>query len=404
MKKLLFILVAVAPSLAMAQAFSTGFLGNKQHGMGNAGAGLALDATSNPAATSRFSQNSISVGAAAATSSIAYLDSSNYSLNKTNNGVGTPFYVGVVYGVNDSTSKLYKFKFLLGITTPYGANLKWEDDWTGRNVVLKKQLSSIVITPGISYKLNDKFSFAVGVGYAYSRLKVENGIPVSPDAKVNLDFKQRGWGVGAGVFYQATEDLSFGLGYVSRVNNKSYKGTAEFTVPSSLKPLFADGSVSTSAYTPDVFTLGTGYKITDKFVVAFDVNYSLWHTFDSTIFVFDTKTAAVQDSRSPNLYKDVYALRLGVQYAVTDKIKVRAGTSYEPTPVPSDLVKPDGPDGDRINITGGFSYNINDKISIDASYRFVNPKMREAVNNEDMMKGVYKSYGHVAGLSVNYLF
>jgi long-chain fatty acid transport protein len=408
MKKLLLMLVALSPSLVKAQAFSSGFFGNKQHGMGNAGLGLALDPASNPAASFFFKDgktNAIAAGAAVAKSSIAYLDSTNFSQNKTNNPIGTPFYLYAVWGVNDSTgSMLSRFKFLLTVTTPYGASVNWADDWTGRNVVLKKSVRSVLVTPGVAYKISDKLSVAAGVGFASSRLKVENGIPVSSDAKVNLDFKQRGIGFGGSIFYKASDELSFALVYVSQVNNKSYEGTATFNVPSSLSPLFPNGSVSTGSSTPNIISFGTGYRPTDKLTFAFDVNYQRWSCFDTTVFDFAVNTSALADSKTPNVYKDVVSLRFGAQYEVMDGLFLRAGTSFEPTPVPEKYVHPDAPDSDRINLTCGIGYRIGENFMVDASYRFVNPKKRIAQNDFHQMYGVYKTYGHVIGLGVSYIF
>lgn len=409
MKKILFLLVSLSPLLIKAQAFSTGYFGEKNNGMGGTGTGLALDAFgSNPGSISFINGNSIGIGGATAVTNTAYLDANNNSLSRTKNGVGTPFHAAYVFGIKDSSasSLLSRFKFAIGAATPYGGQSRWEKDWTGKYSIVDKNLKSLAIAPVVSFKINQQLSFGAAFAYSQSTLHIENAIPVDPDANVVMDFKLRGFGFGGGVFYTPTEKLSLGLSYISQVNNKSFSGKATFTVPSSLSDQFPTGDVSTKSSVPQIISIGAGYKVNDKLILAFDVNYSFWNCFDSTIFVFKNvdSNSAISTIRIPNLYKNTISIRMGAQYKITDKIYSRAGLSYEQTPVPSDYVYPETPDADRINITAGGSYIINKHFTIDLSYRFINLMKRKSTNLHSNMTGTYKTYGHVTGVSVIYNF
>jgi long-chain fatty acid transport protein len=409
MKKLLFLMISASPVLVKAQAFSTGYISEKQNAMGGAGSALSLDAASgtlNPANMSFLNGNSVSVGAGAAISNSAYLDANNNSLSKSKNDVGTPFHIHAVYGVKDSSSVLGKFKFGLGITTPYGGDSQWKKDWTGKNSIIDKNLVSIAISPAVSYKITDKFSFGATFVASISTLHVENAISVSPDANVVMDFKSKGFGYGFGLRYNVNEKLSVSAGYLSQVNNKSYNGTAKFNVPSSLASQFPSGDATTKSSVPAGISVGGGYKLNDKLTLALDVNYGIWKCFDSTIFIYKaaTSTSAVSSVHIPNKYKNAVSIRAGAQYKITDMFTARAGVSYEQTPVPSDYLFPETPDADRINLTAGLGYKINDMFSVDVSYRFVNVMKRTATNVYSNMSGTYKTYAHVTGLTLNYNF
>jgi long-chain fatty acid transport protein len=409
MKKLLVLSLLASPVLVKAQAFSTGYAGEKQNGMGGAGSALPLDASSsgsNPGAMSFVNGNSITVGGAAAISNTTYLDANNGSLAHSKNAVGTPFHAFFVYGVKDSSSLLGKFKFGIGVSTPFGGDSHWQSDWTGKYSIIDKNLKSVVIAPGVSFKITSKLSIGAALGYSESTLHVENGVPVSQTANVVMDFKSRGVGFGGGIYYKASEKLSFALGYVSQVNNKSYKGTATFTVPSLLNSQFPTGPATTKSSIPAAVAFGTGYRVNDKLTLAFDITYGFWKCFDSTIFVYTaaTPTSALSSTRLPNKYKNAVSVRLGAQYKIMDKCTARAGISYEQTPVPTDYVYPETPDADRINLTCGASYVINKKFSLDFSYRFVDVVKRTSTNVYSKMSGTYKTYAHVTGLSLNYNF
>jgi long-chain fatty acid transport protein len=409
MKKLLVLSLLASPVLVKAQAFSTGYVGEKQNGMGGAGSALPLDASSagiNPGSMSFVNGNSITIGGAAAISNTTYLDANNGSLAHSKNAVGTPFHAYFVYGIKDSASLLGKFKFGIGISTPFGGDSHWENNWTGKYSIVDKNLKSVAIAPAVSYKINSKLGVGLALGYSESTLHVENAVPVSQTANVVMDFKSRGMGFGGGIYYKPTEKLSLALGYLSQVNNKSYKGTATFTVPSLLTSTFPSGSATTKSSVPAGLSLGAGYKVNDKLTLALDVNYGFWKCFDSTIFIYTSAkpSSALSSTRLPNKYKNAVSVRLGAQYKIMDKCTARAGISYEQTPVPSDYVYPETPDADRINLTCGASYVINKKISLDFSYRFVDVVKRTSTNVYSKMSGTYKTYAHVTGLSLNYNF
>lgn len=410
MKKLLFLLlIIISPRLAQAQAFSTGYVGDKQNAMGGVGVGAALDAASmflNPASMSFIKGNSASIGAAAAITNTAYLDANNNSLTPSSNPIGTPLHANVIYGIKDTTAFLSKFKFGIGVNTPYGGNIKYPSDWTGNQVITVKNLSTVVITPTVSYKLNNQLSFGASFIYSLNFLHVENAISVSSTSTAVLDFSSRGYGFNAGVYYKPIPKLSIGLGYASQVNNTQYKGTAVFNVPSSLASQFPSGPATFKSSVPQIISLGAGYDVSDKLLLAVDVNYSLWNCFKSTNFYYTnaTSTSAVQSTILPNNYVNTVSVRVGAQYKVTDMLIARAGVSYEQTPVPSGYVYPDVPDADRMNYTLGVSYHITKEFSVDASYRFVDVMKRTTTNVITNMSGTYQTYGNVAGLTLNYNF
>ena len=411
MKKLLFfLLIIISPRLAKAQAFATGYVGDKQNAMGGAGTGLALDAASmslNPATISFLQENSVSLGGAAAVTNTAYLDANNYSLSRTSNPIGTPFHAQAVYGVKDSLSALYKFKFGLGITTPYGGNIKYASDWTGNNAIISKNLASIAFAPTASYKITDQLSFGASFVYSMSTLKVESAVAsASIGSTSELNFTQRGFGFGAGIYYKPIPKLSIGLGYLSQVNSKSFKGTAKFNVPSSIASQFPTGKATFNSSVPQGISLGAGYEISDKLLLALDVTYSMWSCFKTTTFTYTdaTDASAVKSTVLPNNYKDVFTVGIGGQYKIIDKLVARAGVSYNQTPVPKDYVYPDVPDADRLNLSAGVSYSITQKFSVDVSYKFTDIMKRKSTNVSTNMTGTYQTYAHMTGLTLNYNF
>jgi long-chain fatty acid transport protein len=56
---------------------------------------------------------------------------------------------------------------------------------------------------------------------------------------------------------------------------------------------------------------------------------------------------------TPEKWHDAWAFRFGVNYAITEGIKLRAGYIYDMTPVPNDTFDPQVPDANRHIFTVG---------------------------------------------------
>jgi long-chain fatty acid transport protein len=109
-----------------ASGYQVALQGQKQIAMGHIGTALALDASSlffNPGAMSHLRQNGVTIGGNGIFSGVAYrgTGTSTYTA-RTENPTGTPFFAYGVWGPSQS-----KFKFGIGVYTPYGSTVKWEE-------------------------------------------------------------------------------------------------------------------------------------------------------------------------------------------------------------------------------------------------------------------------------------
>jgi long-chain fatty acid transport protein len=206
------------------------------------------------------------------------------------------------------------------------------------------------------------------------------------------------------VYYKPSDKLSFGISYRSEVKMKLNNGTATFNVPPSLATSFPSGNFSASIPLPQVLTVGVGVKPTEKLLLTFDVNFVGWSSYKSLAFDYEQNTSSLKDTDSPRNYKNTYALRLGGQYTLNEKFRVRAGINYEKTPIKNGYVTPEVPDADRLNFTGGIGYKPIDRLAIDASFSYINFMKRTDTNIETNLSGTYKTRILVPGISLTYNF
>lgn len=405
-KHLLFIGLLFMAQEIEAQGFQVNFQGQKQQGMGGAGNALPVDAASvffNPGSVSFLNENSVNIGFTPTFANTLFEDANSTSIGCTNSPMGTPFSAYAVYRKKEES----KFFFGLGIYTPFGSTIQYEDGWTGRFALTKLQLKSIFIQPTLSYKLNDKIGIGAGFVYSIGNVNLQKDIPVQ-DADGNyghaeLDGKASGFGYNVGLFVQATEKLNIGLSYRSQVNMEVAEGTATFTVPSSLSSNFPSGTFSSALPLPQVATLGLAYKLNDKLAFALDVNYVGWKAYDTLAFDYAQNTASLIDTKSARNYKNTLAFRLGANYTVTEKFDTRLGIAYGLTPVQNGYVTPETPDANRINYTAGLGYKIGEHFQLDASVFFTHLK-RTDTNLETNLSGTYTTNVIAPGLAIIYKF
>ena len=405
-KLLLLGTVFLVTNSLFSQGFQVNFQGQKQQGMGGAGNALPLDAASvffNPGSVAFLKENSVNIAFTPTFANTLFEDANTTSIGRTNSPMGTPFSAYAVYRKNENS----KFFYGLGIYTPFGSTIQYEDGWTGRFALTKLQLKSIFFQPTISYKLNNKIGLGAGFVYSTGNVNLQKDIPVQ-DANgtyghAELNGKASGFGYNVGLFVQATEKLNLGVSYRSQVNMAVEEGTATFTVPSSLATNFPNGTFSSALPLPQVATLGLAYKLNEKWAFALDVNYVGWKAYDTLSFDYAQNTTSLVDTKSARNYKNTFAFRFGTNYSISTNWDARIGLAYGITPVQSGYVTPETPDANRVNYTAGLGYKMGEHFQLDASIFFTHLK-RTDTNLETNLSGTFTTNVIAPGLAIIYKF
>ena len=408
---------------AFAGGYQVALQGQRQIGMGHTGTALAYDASSiffNPGALVFTKTNNVMLGGSLIRSRIAFVAQqetnapSNYETT-TNSPLGTPFTLYASYGM----ASMPKLKFGLGVYTPYGSSVSWEDTWKGYSILQSLKLSSVFIQPTVSFKILDELSLGAGFVYALGGVDLQKGIGAIANtsggyASAQLKGSANGMGYNVGLHFQGKDGFSLGLSYRSQVDMKVKGGDATFNVPSSVVGLGtfpANGTTFDATLPlPAVANFGIGYQANDKWTFAFDVNYTFWSAYKELKFEYAAPVNGSTSTVSPRQYINVPTVRIGAEYMATAALAVRAGYYFDKSPVLEGYMTPETPDANRNGYTLGLGYKINDKFSADASVLFIDGTQRtqsqESVNAAgtkfDVMPGTYKLNAFCPGLSVSY--
>lgn len=296
----------------------------------------------------------------------------------------------------------------LGIYTPFGNGLKWDDDWSGRYLIQEIKLQSIFFQPTIAYRFNDYVSLGAGFVYAIGNMHLRKAIPIQDqrgrDATGELKGDGSGVGFNVGLHIRPTENIQLGITYRSQVNMKVKRGYASFSVPSSLNTEFPYTAFNTELPLPQVVSLGGGFKVSERTTLQVDLNFVGWAAYDTLSFDYNDNTTLLQDSHSPRRYKNTIALRAGVHYMFSDKVAGMLGAAWDPSPVKEGYVSPELPDANRGVFTGGVSYKPAERLTLLGTVEFVSAVKRTGSFTIESFEGKYQTNAFTSGIGLTYDF
>lgn len=408
MKKIVVTTALLAGILAQAGGFRVALQGVKQLAMAHTSA-HAEDASVgffNPAGIS-FIPNKLSVAAGGfgINADISYQNPSTLESYSTENPMGTPIYAAVAYKIVDEVSVGFSF------ATPFGSTVEWPTDWAGREIVQKIELKAFYFQPMVSFKLAPWVS--LGGSFIYAKGSVDWTKTVSQlGGTLNIkDDQATGKGFGLGFYFKPSEKLDVSIAYRSPVDMKADEGVASFNVSSSLYPLLgldANGQDKFKAILPlvDEYTLGVTYKITPKWQISGDFNYSGWDRYQQLTLDFENAPVGNQPDDptklvSPKNFRSTQSWRVGTQYMVTDNFAARLGYYYDESPYSDENFIPETPSFNANVITGGIGYKWKGLgIDLSGAYNFQTPR---TVNNSYLdFYGQAKAKAYYFGLGLSY--
>ncbi len=395
--------------LSSLSSFGAGYQinleGLRQVAMGGTGTAWPWDASTifyNPGGLARLKNIQLYVGASVIMPSTGYSNgavtatSVKQTFTPVNFYVGGPIREGSPWAVG------------LGVYTPYGTGLQWDNNWIGRYMVRSSQLSCFFVQPTVSYRVGQFLSVGAGFVYANGTLDMTQALPVQNILGSDADSKLHGAGSGVGfnlgVQMKFSDELQMGLTYRSQVNLNIDGGSAHFNVPSSLVSSFPNTSFGTTLPLPQVASFGIGIRPTEFLTIQFDLNYTGWNSLDTLAVNFSQHTSALKDLHAPRMYRNTLTPRLGMCFKICKELSLMGGAAYDPTPVTDGFVSPDLPDADRIVLTCGAAIKPLPRFTILAAFEGTTSVKRNGMYNYGNFAGTYQTTAATPGLAVYYNF
>ena len=421
---LIIVIMTFFQLFASAAGYQVLLPGNRATAMGNLGVGLRPDASSiylNPGAMSLMKNNEVMLGFNLISSNAAFYDSqkenSNYQV-ASDNPIGTPFHVYVVWGPKES-----KWKFGLGAYTPFGSGVKWGTEWQGRFLLDEISLQAIYTQATASYAILDNLSIGAGFVAMFGSVNLKRVLDVTsdePPTTVELDGSaDMAYGYNVGIYWAVSDQWQIGASYRSQIDAVLSSGDVSYeNVPSSLASLLTPNKFSATLPLPSSANLGLNWTPDENWEVGIEANYIGWSAYKSLDIDFVDENIAIQDTQSPRNYEDSWVFHLGGQYMM-DSWQFRAGAYYDISPVQLGYMTPETPDSNRIALTAGIGYTVGDFLQFDLSFLYIASEQREQTTEESQAAGTYPSANndtyavepgtyklraYIPGLSISYRF
>ena len=259
-----------------------------------------------------------------------------------------------------------RFWLGLGITAPFGLKLAYDDDFFGRYDSLHTDLKTYNVQPSAAYKLTDALSIGGGVDIQYAKVTLTNALPnlspVATDglARVKGDALSVGWN--AGLFY-TSGDTNWGIHYRSGMKHR-IEGSS--TLSGLLGPLAGFNGTSDASSPlnlPDIVTVSMMHRLTPRARAMLTARWYNWSVFEQIAITSGTGTSVKELH-----YRDSFSVSAGGEYDVSPAVTLRAGTMFDRTPTNPQYLTTRVPDGDRVWLSGGATWNMSDKLAVNLSY------------------------------------
>lgn len=373
-----------APTAARAQGLYLPGNGAVQGGMAGVSTAAPLDAIGavywNPAAIGRLGRNEVSIGGAFiypdvhVSSSVPTPLTGGVASGQTRSDSGFPLAssLGVVYGEDGSP-----LTYGLGILALGGGGVNFPGDPgnpilspTGPlgKTVLGPIYSSIQLyqlNPTVSYRVTDRLVVGAGPTVDITLPSFDPAFFAAPDrdASGRLVFPtathaRPDWGGGfrVGAVYAVTDTFDVGFGYTSPQWLEAWKFYAR--TPDGLPR-----TLTLQAQLPAIYSWGVAWRGIDRLTLAADLRYFDYKSTD----LFGT---AVRDGGLG--WGSVFAVALGGNYQVTDRVAVRAGYQYNTNPLAgtSTLFNIQAPAILQHTITVGTTVGLTDAVAMSLGYAY----------------------------------
>ncbi|WP_440682648.1 OmpP1/FadL family transporter [Cysteiniphilum halobium] len=313
----------------------------------------------------------------------------------------------------------------VSLTVPWGMTTNYDDNSVVRYAAQTTSIEVVNLTPEIAFNIIPEISIAAGLQIQYASAEFSNydGELAAPTDQAT-DIRGNGWGVGGifGVMFHPTKATYLGLSYRTSVKMNIDGSGNQYLVPGGITPPIPGfpynshiSDASTSFRTPGVINFGLTQDITQKWQVRGTVQYTMWSTLDR--LTIDMPGAYATSSSIHLGWKNSWLFSLGTDYKITPHWSVRTGVAYDQTPTVSETRDARMPDSNRIWVTLGGTYHVNNHFSIDAVYEHIF-MLNQSINvteysgsntnvpniEQNKVSADYRGFADIIGLALRYKF
>lgn len=391
--------VAGAMGLALVgvsgEAFAAGFQLREQSSdyIGNAFAGSAAQASSpatiwyNPAGMTLLHGNQIAGSLTWIAPQARFTGSGTSALGFPTGGkMGGD---GIDDAAVGATFAMYSFsndlKFGLAVTSPFGLRTAYPSDWAGRYFGVASAVTSINVNPNVAWRVNPNLSIGGGISVQWLEADLSGAVdqnavcfklgkacpgPVGSfgDGMLRVKGDNIGVGYNLGILYEFSPGTRVGASYRSAIR---YNLQGDATPAGALASLaIPAGPIHADFTSPASATVSLYHEFDDKWAAMADVQWTQWSSFKDLNVYRDGSGALVTGTHEG--WRDTWFFSLGANYKWMPGHTIRIGAAYDMGAVTEARLRtPRIPDTDRIWLSTGYTWDINEKLRMSFGYAHI---------------------------------
>lgn len=306
---------------------------------------------------------------------------------------GQPALLGIVPNFYAQMQALPRWRVGLGLNAPFGLRTDYPESWMGRYQAVKSDLKTININPAVAFAATDRLSIGVGLDIQYADATLTNAVdnsavclgsalaafcgpsglatPGNPATDGFARVSGDDWALGynLGILYAPVPGTRFGLSYRSKVHH-TLTGTARFSNMPTLftsNGLFVNTGAQAEITLPETVSGGVYHEVDSRLAVMGGFTWTHWSRFDNLVIQYD------QGAQGPTVqresWQNTWRFSVGANYRYNDRLTLRGGLAYDPTPIPDPSHRtPRIPGATRRWLAVGASYAFNPALRFDLSY------------------------------------
>lgn len=289
----------------------------------------------------------------------------------------------------------------LGLFSRFGLGIEYPATWPGRFGVIDTTLETLSLNPNIAFKLTDDLSLAVGVDLMYAKINLENTVA---NSTIALDADGADIGFNIALHYILNDQWKAGLNYRSAMTI-----TMEGASSSTPSLLGLGGDINGELNLPDSLAFGLNYIPSSKWNFEIGFVHTLWSKYENFDIQLIDSNITLPNKKN---WKDTWLFNISVENQALDWLALRAGYSFETSPIDETyadyLIPANG--RSRLHAGVGFAW---DEWKLDVGYSYVFLKDLDYSNSQTSGVGTNTSNigvtsknlsAQVVGLALTYKF
>ncbi|OBU34770.1 outer membrane protein transport protein [Photobacterium kishitanii] len=345
--------ITVAIAVASSQTMAAGFQLNAQSatGLGRAfsGDGVIADNAStmakNAASMTLFDAPALSLGMIAINTDVHVKDTKLVGQNIDDASIGGTSYAPNIYYIQPINDK---FSVGASLYSNFGTKTEFKDGYKADLFGGLTDVKSVNLGLSAAYRINQHFSVGGGLDVIYGSGKLQRGALPNGKNLIDIDADGVALGYNLGTIYEYNQNNRFGLSY-------RYSPTIE--AKGDIHAPFDFSNQKLNIPLPSMLEFSGFNKLNDKFAVHYSIQWIEWSAFDQ---LSTTGGSFSKDYQ----WQNSWHYSLGGTYYLNNDWTLRAGYMHD-TSAQGKLTSISVPDSDRNWLSGGFSYHLDSKSTID---------------------------------------